>query len=71
MIMSNIRKFLVAAAGTLVLVLTTVLAVGPEIIPTEYLPYIQVIIALITSKGVHKVRNVPRPVSEGTEGFVD
>ena len=56
--MSNIRKFLVAAAGMVVLVLSTILAVGPEIIPMNLLPWVQVIIALLVSKGVHAVRNV-------------
>lgn len=58
--MSNIRKFIVAAAGMVALVLTTILAVGPEVIPVELLPWAQVVIALITGKGVYQVVNVPK-----------
>ena len=58
--MSNIRKFIVAAAGMVALVLTTILTVGPEIIPADVLPWAQVVIALITGKGVYQVVNVPK-----------
>ena len=58
--MSNIRKLLVAATGFILLVLSTVLAAGPELIPIAWLPYVQVIIALLAGKGVYDVRNVPK-----------
>ena len=57
--MSNYKKFFVAVGGTLFMVLSTILAVGPELIPMKWLPWVQVILAIAISKGVHRVENVP------------
>ena len=56
--MKNYKKLIASAIGGVVLVLTTVLAVGPELIPLKWLPYIQVLVALLLSGSVHQARNV-------------
>ena len=59
--MKNVKKFLVAFVGTLSMVLTTILAVGPQVIPMGLLPWVQIFIASAISAGVYQV-NGPKSV---------
>jgi hypothetical protein len=55
----QVTKFLWALVGFFVTVLTTVLAVGPNLIPDKYLPWVHIVIAVATSYGVFSKPNTP------------
>lgn len=54
---AEIKKYLVAVVGFMVIVFSSVLATNPEIIPSNVLPYIQAIIGVVITTGVYKVKN--------------
>lgn len=56
---AQLKKFFVAACGFVVTTLTTVLAVGPEVIPDAALVWVNIVIAVAASYGVFKVTNTP------------
>ena len=57
--MIHIKKFLVALLGFVVIVLTTILSIGPEVIPTNLLVWVQIVLGVGTAYGVYAVKNVP------------
>ena len=58
---SEVRKALVALAGFGAIAVSTILAVGPELIPAQYLPWVHVALGVASLCGVYGVRNAPAP----------
>lgn len=64
---AEIKKFLVASAGLIGMILTTILALGPDLFSPRVLVWAQVVLAIGTSYGVFKVKNadftdpIPKP----------
>jgi hypothetical protein len=56
---SQVRKTVVGVVGFGVTVATTTLAVGPELIPVGWLPWINISIAVASAYGIFAVRNAP------------
>ena len=59
--LSEVRKTLIGVVGFALTIAATVLAVGPDLIPNKYLPWVLVAIAVGTNYGIFKVPNRPAP----------
>lgn len=54
---SQIRKFVVAVLGAVVLILTQVLTAGADVIPASWGAWISTVVAVATAAGVYLARN--------------
>lgn len=59
--LSEVRKTVIGLVGFIVAVLAAFLTIAADTIPNEWLPWIQVIVAVATSYGIFKVPNQPAP----------
>jgi len=60
---AEVKKAIVAFVGFAITVVTTILAVGPDLIPDAWLPYITIAVAVAGTYGVFGARNL------GTVGY--
>lgn len=54
---SQIRKFVVAVLGAVVLILTQILTTGADVIPASWGAWISTVVAVATAAGVYLARN--------------
>jgi hypothetical protein len=59
--LSEVRKLLVGIVGFALTILATVLAIGPDLIPDKWLPWVVVAIAAATNLGIFRLPNQPAP----------
>ncbi len=55
---AELKKMIVAGLGFVLTVVTTILALGPDLIPDEWLPWIQIVIAVAGTYGVFAAQNL-------------
>jgi hypothetical protein len=58
---SEVRKTVIGLVGFAVAVLAAFLTIAASSIPNEWLPWVQVIVAVATSYGIFQVPNQPAP----------
>lgn len=58
---SEVRKTVIGLLGFVVAVLAAFLTIAASSIPNEWLPWVQVIVAVATTYGIFKVPNQPAP----------
>jgi hypothetical protein len=58
---SEVRKTVIGLVGFAVAVLAAFLTIAASSIPNEWLPWVQVIVAVATSYGIFQVPNQPPP----------
>lgn len=58
---SEVRKTVIGLVGFAVAVLAAFLTIAASSIPNEWLPWIQVIVAVATSYGIYQIPNQPAP----------
>ena len=59
--LSEVRKTVIGLVGFLVAVAAAFLTIAAGSIPNEWLPWVQVLVAVATSYGIFKVPNQPPP----------
>lgn len=59
--LSEVRKTVIGVVGFLVAVLAAFLSIAADAIPNEWLPWVQVAVAVAASYGIFKVPNQPAP----------
>jgi len=59
--LSEIRKTLIGLAGFAVAVIAAFLTIAADSIPNEWLPWMQVAVAVATTYGIYRLPNRPAP----------
>jgi hypothetical protein len=66
--LSEVRKTLIGLAGFVVAVAAAFLTIAADVIPNEWLPWIQVLVAVAGTYGIFKVPNDPAAGSMSRPG---
>lgn len=59
--LSEVRKTVIGLVGFAVAVLAAFLTIGPDVIPHEWLPWVQIAVAVGTTYGIYQIPNQPAP----------